>query len=636
MQSLSRLRALAPLLLALILLASLSGTLRAQTPHSVQPQSSSSSSSSTAAPQETQPQKPPSLIDPAGPQISLQTSEALFYIGAALNACGYDAGIERSAPVRQKVRDEVNAATQASAEVQATRDQLCEYVRQHQLSDSSHDLSQYVSLALYLTPPPELTPSVGLTEMPPDSTQVVEILPLLRRFAQQVNLHYIWISERAQYEAIVNSLHDSLSHMIVNTNAYLKLPVTVGTESRFAVVLEPLLDPGQTNARVYSSDYVVVTSPDAENHVRMDEIRHTYLHFMLEPLLYARASSMDRLLPMLKIVREAPLEYTFRSDIVSLVTECMIRAVEARTMETGVAPFKPPAVVRRSEYEAVERERHATEQKAEAVRQAAVKRSMEQGYVLTAYFYERLSVFEHEPQSLKETIGEMVYGMDVPAEMGRIKHVTFSQQNEGDVVRRSTRQLRGLDLAESRLLKGDVDGASKLAHQALDQHTGDTARADFLLARCAVLQQNVAEARHYFEETVRLGRDPRLLAWSHIYLGRMDDLEHSRDEAVAQYQQALVVRDGRVDTREAAERGLKEPYGPPPGARPSEDDDDAAPKRDDATPDGATLKAGRPVQNTPDESNPDQATPKSAAPPSPAGAAPASPAPPPSAPAPQR
>jgi tetratricopeptide (TPR) repeat protein len=616
MQSPSSLRTLAPSLLALTLLALLPASLAAQTP---QPQSSSSSSSSTAAAQEAQPQKPPSLIDPAGPQISLQTSEALFYIGAALNACGYDAGIEHSSPIRQKVRDQVNAATQASTEAQATRDQLCEYVRRHQLSDSSHDLSQYVSLALYVTPPPELTPSVGLPEMPPDSTQVVEILPLLRRFAQQVDLHYIWISDRVQYEAIVNSLHDSLSHMIVSTNAYLKMPATVGTVSRFAVVLEPLLDPGQTNARVYSSDYVVVTSPDAENHVRMDEIRHTYLHFTLEPLLYARASSMDRLLPVLKSVREAPLEYTFRSDIVSLVTECMIRAVEARTLETGVAPFKAPAVVRHSEFEAVERERHATEQKAEAVRQAAVKRSMEQGYVLTAYFYEKLALFEREPQSLKETIGEMVYGMDVTAEMGRIKRVTFAQQNEGDVVRRSTRQLRGLDLAEMRLLKGDIDGASKLAHQALDQHTGDTARADFLLARCAVMQQNVADARHYFEETVRLGKDPRLLAWSHIYLGRMDDLEHSRDEAVAQYQQALVVRDGRVDTREAAEHGLKEPYGPPPGARHRQDEDDATPDKEEADPKAAN----------PDKAGQEKAGPDKAAPTTPAGAAPAAPAPPP-------
>ena len=116
---------------------------------------------------------------------------------------------------------------------------------------------------------------------------------------------------RPQYDAIVNSLHDSLTRMIVSTNAYLKMPANVTSGSRFAVVLEPLLDPGQTNARVYGTDYVVVASPTRDNTVRMDEIRHTYLHFELEPLLYARASSMDRLLPFLKTVREAPLEYTF-------------------------------------------------------------------------------------------------------------------------------------------------------------------------------------------------------------------------------------------------------------------------------------------------------------------------------------
>jgi tetratricopeptide (TPR) repeat protein len=179
--------------------------------------------------------------------------------------------------------------------------------------------------------------------------------------------------------------------------------------------------------------------------------------------------------------------------------------------------------------------------------------------------------------------------MDVPSELGRVKHIEFTQQNEGDVVHRGTRQLHGLDLAELKLLQGDVNGASTLAHQALSQHTGDTARADFLLARCAVMQRNVPDARHYFEETVRLGKDPRLLAWSHIYLGRMDDLEHSRDEALAQYQQALVNRDGQLDTKEAAERGLKEPYGPPPGVRQQQDDsdDDIQPQKPDATPQSA-------------------------------------------------
>ena len=137
-------------------------------------------------------------------------------------------------------------------------------------------------------------------------------------------------------------------------------------------------------------------------------------------------------------------------------------------------------------------------------------------------------------------------------------------------------------------------------------------------------------------QTVRLGKDPRLLAWSHIYLGRMDDLEHSRDEAVAQYQQALVVRDGRVDTREAAEHGLKEPYGPPPGARHAEDEDDGtpektAPEKDDASPNAASPDAAKPKAGSPDKAAPDEAAPSS-----PAGAATVSPAPAPTTPPPQR
>src|SRR5882757_3686214 len=271
MQSSRSFRLLAPPLLALALFASGVGTLQAQ-PSAPEGQSSSSSSGATIQPEM---QKAPSLIDPAGPQISLQTSEVLFDIAVALNSCGYDAGLEQSQPIRQKIRDQVNAAIQASAEAQNTRDQLCAYVRQHELSDSSHNLSQYVSLALYVTPPPELTNSVPLTEMPPDSTQVVELLPILRKFAREIDLHYIWITARPQYDATVNSLHDSLSQMVISTNVYLKMPANTNGDSRFAVVLEPLFDPGQTNARVYGADYVVVTSPNREDKVRMGEIRHT-------------------------------------------------------------------------------------------------------------------------------------------------------------------------------------------------------------------------------------------------------------------------------------------------------------------------------------------------------------------------
>ncbi len=522
--------------------------------------------------------KPPALVDPAGPAISLQTSEALFDVALALNACGYDQELDGSDPLRQHVREELNQVLQGSAEARDARDKVCAYISQHRLADSGRDLAQYVSLALYLTPPPELATSVELPDMPPDSTQVVEILPLLRAFAQAADLHFIWVSNHAAYEEEVAKLHDPLTRMILATNAYLKVPTSGYDGRRFLVVIEPLLAPSQTNARVYGPDFVVVASP-VNGTINMREVHHTYLHYEIEPLLYARATSMDRMLPLLKAVRNAPLDYTFRSDIVALTIESMIRAVEARTFDTGVPEVKAPTNVRLADVEQANRARAAYLQKVAAIRQQAVDASMAQGYVLTQYFYDALGPFEHDSAGLKESIGEMVYGMDVDQQINRAKHVQFAETGSSDVVRHAPRQLHGLDLAEMDLIKGDKADAAKLAQQAIDQKSGDPAYADYILGQIVLTSSSLdeaqlEEAQRRFADAVRLSKDPRTLAWAHIYLGRIHDLLEEREEAVAEYKAALTVRDGQADTKQAAEKGLKAPFALP---RAAEADEDATP-----------------------------------------------------------
>ena len=535
-------------------------------------QSSSSSSQGPAPPVP----KSPALVDTAGPDISLQNSEALFEIAAALNSCGYDQGLTASDPLRQEVREQVNQALQGSPEAQDAHEKICTFIAQHRLSDSGSDLAQYISLALYVTAPPDLAPSAEGADMPPDASGVENILPLLRRFSQLVDLHLIWLHVRPQYDQQLGQLHDSLTKMIDDTGIYLKTPVGVSGGRRFLVVVEPLLDPGQTNARVYGADYVVVASP-VNGTIHMREVRHAYLHYQIEPLLYARATTLDRLLPFLKTVKDAPLDYTYRSDIVALVVECMIRAVEARTMDTGVTIYKISPDVRRADLEAATHQHNASVEAAEAVRRRAVQQSMADGYVLTEYFYNAFAVFERQPQSFKESIGEMVYGMDVSQQLNHVKSITFNQQSSSDIVHRSPRELRGLDLAEMKLMKGDTDAAGTLAQQSVDDKSGDPARANFILARVAIMHRDVPVAQHDFEETIRLSKDPRMLAWSHIYLGRIYDIQDQRDQAVSEYRAALTVRDGQADTRLAAEKGLKQPYAVPQQVHtePSGDDDSA-------------------------------------------------------------
>jgi hypothetical protein len=57
----------------------------------------------------------------------------------------------------------------------------------------------------------------------------------------------------------------------------------------------------------------------------------------------------------------------------------------------------------------------------------------------------------------------------------------------------------------------------------------------------------------------------------------MDDLDCRREQAVAEYKLALEARDGQLDTRLAAERGLKTPYAVK-GHSCDEDDDEDQPK----------------------------------------------------------
>jgi tetratricopeptide (TPR) repeat protein len=524
------------------------------------PKSEKGQSSSS---QPFQQEKAPSLIDPAGPTISLVSSEPVFLMAAALNACGYDEGLEDSAPVRKRVRDEVDQALAKSEDARNKRDKVCLYIAQHRMTGSEHDIAQYISLALYLTPPPELETSEDLAEMPPDSTQVVEIVPLLRDFVAAVDLHGIWLSVRPIYDKEADSLHDSLSKMIVSTNLYLKLPASTYEGRRFLVVIEPMLSPSLVNARIYGTDYIVVVSP-VDGKIRMTDVRHTYLHYVIEPLLNARANAIDRTQPILKEIRDAPLAFRYRSDAVPLTIECLIKAIEARTMDTGVPVYKIPANADREDMPRYEHERQIYLQKVDAVRVATVRHDMTQGFVLTQYFYEQLLQFEKDPASLRDTIGEMVYSMDVDQQVHRARNIDFDKEADGEVLGRSQpRKLTGLDLAEARLSGGDAATASAMARQALAersdslQSVADGARANFILARAAILTGHPEEAIDRFQKTLATSKDQRLLAWSHIYLGRILDLDCKRDEAVSEYQLAMTVRDGQQDTRLAAERGVK-------------------------------------------------------------------------------
>ena len=514
-------------------------------------------------------QQPPALIDPAGPSISLATSEVLFDFGVALNACGYNDGLANSEPVRMKIRQEVDQTLAPSPAATADRDKLCVFFERHDFGNSAKNVAQYVSLGLYLTPPPNLKLTVPQQSLPPDANGVLDVLPLLRSFVQDADLHATWVNNHAAYDKLVSVLHGPITQMTLNTDIYLKEPISTYTDRRFLIVVAPMLNPGDTNARIYGGDYIVVVSPSKQGTIHMHNVHQAYLHYEIDPLLYTRANAIDRLQPFLNMVQNAPISFQDKSGIIPFVIECLIRAIEARTMNTGVPVYKIPANAPRREMTADYRKRTAYLKQVARVRQNYVDKSMLQGYILTQYFYRQLIAFERTPTSLSQSIGPMVYGMDVPSEIGLIKslHLHFDAQPTSEVVENTLAAPDALDHAESLLAQNHPHAAAAIANQALADRTSSPDRAWYVLARASLVNGNVPNAVEDFQKTISVSKNPRLVAWSHIYLGRIDDVNGDRNAALAQYKLALEFQDDSRDTIQAAQGGLASPYrlpGEPP------------------------------------------------------------------------
>ena len=534
---------------------------------------SSSSSSGTAPPAQESTSTRIAQPTPTGSAITLETSESLFDLAVALNTCGYDADLAASSPVRTTVRQQVAEAIAASPAAAKSRDNLCTYIRQHTLADSGLNIAQFVSLALYTSP--DLTLTADITELPPDSTQIVTILPILHNFADDIHLHALWVERRPDYNALVDRIHDSLTRMILDTNVYLRSPASNYDDRRFLVLLEPMLAPSAVNARIYGTNYIIAVSPSASGTFHMEQIRHTYLHYEIEPMVYARASSMERLQPLLKTVAEAPIDFAHKSDIVSLVTECLIKAIEARTMDTGLTkPARPNSRERLDEqhYDAAV---SSWERQTEAVRRNAANLATRHGWILTNYFYDQLIEQEHSGVSLKDNIGQMVYGMDVYRQRHTAEQISFLPEESHDFVRRVVPAPTGLRLAEVKLMQGENAAAEELANKALADPAADHAEAHYILARIDLLQRDPEEARSQFQAALTGARSPHTVAWAHIYLGRLYDVQPDRKRALQEYQAALAANDPQPDTRAAANSGLHSPFALPArqSSAPAEDDD---------------------------------------------------------------
>lgn len=485
------------------------------------------------------------------PKVVFEANETLFTVLAAINTCGYDDGLSASNPVRSEVRSEIAARLQANPSGTRLQEQLCRFYREHQQPDAARELAQYVSLGLSLGPAPTFT--AKSEDLPPDAEYVAEIAPLLQTFYQAAGLRDIWKKHEREYVAVLYRHNPAVTTIIAKTDAYLRMPGSGYLGRKYTIYVEPMAAPSRVNARIYSDEYFLVVSPNASGAMGLEAVRHMYLHYILDPLAAKRPQAMKRLEPLLSSVVDAPMDDTYKRQISLLVTESLIHAIEARTAQDGKAP--------------------------EATRQQMVSDAMSQGFVLARYFYDALARFEKEPVGFRDAFGDILAGIDVEREQKLANQITFAARRGPDPLHSGFHAEPSLlDSAEQKLASGDRQGAQQLAQQALDQKQGDQGRAMFVLARSS---HDIRGAQTYFERALELSKEPRVIAWSHVYLGRIHDLRYhdaletnedtpqgkaaadqERQQAVKHYQAALSSGYDGTEMKAAAQAGLKQPYEP--------------------------------------------------------------------------
>ena len=480
--------------------------------------------------------------------ISLDSSETLFSVLTALNSCGYDQDLTISDATRSNVRAEVQRVLEDSEEAEGARTALCEFYQNHTADrNTNRSLSPYISLALYMDGPPHFKPRMKEEDLPPDAAAIAAFGTVLEPFYEKARLHSIWERHRNDYAVAMNRYHEPLAKMVFDTEIYLKQPSSQYLGRRFTIYLDFMGSPNETDARNYGADYFVIVFPSpntpsgapARAALKMDQIRHTFLHYELDREAEKHFTGIKRLEPLLQSVKRAPLEESFKTDISLLVTECLVRAIEIRTSGSKQAAD-------------------------EAMRVQAVDDAVKQGYILTRTFYENVVAFEKDPAGIREAYSGLLANVDVKKEEERASAVQFASKSSPELVQLSRPEERRMLLAaEKRLAAGDAKGAQELAQQALDKKIGDQGRALFILAEVAVANKNRDGAQDNFEKAIEASKDPKVVGWSHVYLGRILDMKEDREAAEKEYREALNTAGELPEIKAAAERGLQQAYEPP-------------------------------------------------------------------------
>jgi len=473
--------------------------------------------------------------------ITVEANPQLFATLCALHAAGFEADVTAAAlpPLRARLRSEL-----LGPEGPATN-ALRVFYRGHLLADPASTLSRYISFALVVGPPPKFNYLLRHDELPPDVLSIEGFNEVLANFYREAQIERLWAQVEPEYNRGVARLQGPVSQLVLTSTAYLRELLRSDSPRTFAVYVEPLVG-GTTNFRNYGDHYAIVVSLGGEP--PLDEIRHALLHFLLDPLALRYRAVVAAKAPLLNIAARAPLlPDEYKEDFPTFFRECLVRAVELRLRR-----LPPEQLVR------------------------AVDQAEAEGYILVRPFSRELTKFEKVEPAMRYYFPELVRGIDVAEETRRLQQVRFAAAAKpaapiaAGAVHSPSDVDAWLEEGERQIATQNA-AAAVAAFQRVLEKDPEQPRALYGLAVAAVLQGDADRAKELFRHLVAgppqkgeraPARDPVIVAWSHVYLGRIYDVDGDRDLAVSEYRAAMAIEGAPETARLAAQRGVEKGYQP--------------------------------------------------------------------------
>jgi tetratricopeptide (TPR) repeat protein len=470
----------------------------------------------------------PALAAPAD-SGQLDASPSLFAVMAAINAAGYKA--DWASPNNHPIRAAIQAEL-AKREIPSLGP-LKEFFESHRKRTDGQELSQYLSFALSCTGPPTFEFAIRDVEIPPDAMVLRDLSRLLAAFYKEAGIEDLWKRSQPALEQYIARYHEPVTNAVLQVNGYMRQMTSGFKNRRFQIFIELQAAPNQIQTRSYSDNYTIVVTPSPDT--RTFDIRHAYLHYLLDPLATRNQEILNRKNSLADhAMRAQALSDAYKADYLLLVTESLIKAVEARLDRKPVM----------------------------------IQQALREGYILAPYFSEALPVYEKQESSMYLYYTEMMQAIDLVKEDRRLTGVEFSKESApGATVKQpapapppaATGVVKTLAEAEQAYSSRELDKSKKLFLKTLEETEKRSVHASayYGLARIALLQKDLDAAERLFQKSLESDPEAFDKAWVLVYLGRLSVAAGDRDKATEYFQSALQLEGATEKARQEARQGLQ-------------------------------------------------------------------------------